>query len=104
MKEWLITLEHPPFFTFKYCKCDDGSYIGEKISTSRYFLDERFTFASNSELVADVCSQVRGYYRVKEMPQKYGQFWRERDLPLSASATGQIRRHIGRIPTKTGKR
>jgi hypothetical protein len=78
MKEWLITLEDPPFFTFKYCKCDDGSYIGEKISTSRCYLEERFTFASNSELVADVCYQVRGYYRVKEMPSKYGQFWRER--------------------------
>ena len=77
MKEWLITLEDS-FHTFKYYKCEDGSYTGEKVSKSQSRLEERFAFATNVELVSEVCYQVRGYCRVKEMPLKYGQFWREK--------------------------
>jgi len=77
MSDWLITLEDA-FDTLKYYKSDDGSYISEKISKSQSRLQNRFVFADNVELVRDVCHQLRGYYRVKEMPQKYGLFWRER--------------------------
>ncbi len=60
MREWLITLEDS-FHTFKYFKNQDGSYIGEKTSKSQSRLEERFTFATNAELVGDVCYQIRGY-------------------------------------------
>lgn len=77
MRDWLITLEDASN-TLKYYKGNDSSYIAEKISKSQSRLQRRLVFADNIDLVRDVCCQLRGYYRVKEMPQKYGQFWREK--------------------------
>ena len=92
--EWLITLEG---LTYDDAS-DDGFYIWrewatlkyQKLGESEYTCEIAFKnrdgslttkkvirFPSNSDLVKAVLGNVRGQYRVKELPYKYGEWWRK---------------------------
>ena len=73
-RKWLITLEDD-FSVVTYYKNDNGEYLNEKEDGVRPKTIKIFT--SNRKLVEDVCLQVKGSFRVKEMPHKYGNFWRK---------------------------
>jgi len=74
-KEWLITLEDVWYTITIYYTTGDGKYLNERIEKGQP--NTTMSYASNSQLVEDVCLQVRGRHRVKEMPYKYGKFWRD---------------------------
>lgn len=92
-REWLITLEGWDFvdaiedgcnkyiwrkwLTLKYYKDDEQSYSANIAwMSSGNILVKKATFTTKSELVKDVISKVKQTYRVKEMPHRYGRFWR----------------------------
>ena len=72
--ERLITLEDNLCIIIYY-KTNNGEYLNKKIERGRP--NTIVSFTSNSQLVEDVCFQIRGHLRVKEMPHKYGKFWRD---------------------------
>ena len=92
--EWLITLEgltyddasDDAFYiwrewaTLKYQKLGESEYTCEIVFKNRdgsLTTKKVIRFPSNSDLVKAVLGNVREQYRVKELPCKYGEWWRK---------------------------
>ena len=79
-KEWIITIEGNEvdkdiLEVSKYFKISEDSF--EMITYHPHYGELQETFVSSSAVVESVFSKLKGSFRVKEMPYKYGNFWRK---------------------------